>query len=105
MKVYTRLEYQMLPDGNLKLVKEESYDYSGVVAQCLRAEEGAAKNAAGTAATTAAGLGADASGELGQLSPFYSREMHAEHGFDPTQTNEMLTAAGLGAGAEAGTLT
>jgi hypothetical protein len=27
------------------------------------------------------------------------------HGFDPTQTNEMLTAAGAGTGAEAGNLT
>jgi hypothetical protein len=69
----------------------------------LRAEEGMAKNAAGTAATTAGTLGTQASGELGQLNPFLSREMHAEHLFDPTQTNEMLTAAGAGTGAGIGT--
>ena len=104
MKVYTRLEYQMLPDGNLKLVKEESYDYSGIVAQCLRAEEAAANAAAATARDTGAKLGTAAAGELGQLQPFASREMHAEHLFDPTQMNELLTHAGVGAGAEAGTL-
>src|ERR1019366_6666186 len=47
-------------------------------------------------------LGADAAGELGQVSPFFSREMKAEHGFDPTQTNEMLTAAGASTGAALG---
>src|ERR1019366_6309058 len=76
----------------------------GLEMLCLRAEEGMAKDAATTAKTTAAGLGTQAAGELGQLNPFMSREMHAEHGFDPTQMNEMLTHAGLGAGAEAGTL-
>lgn len=101
-KVYTRLEYQMLPDGNLKLVKEESYDYFGVVAQCLRAEAGAAMDAAAQAKATAAGLGQSAAGELGQVQPFYAREMHAEHAFDPTQLNEMLTAAGAGTGAATG---
>src|ERR1035437_183766 len=68
----------------------------------LRAEEGAAKAAAGTAAGVGAGLGNTAAGELGQVQPFFSREMHAEHGFDPTQLNEMLTAAGAGTGAAAG---
>lgn len=102
MKVYTRLEYQMLPDGNLKLVKEESYDYSGVVAQCLRAEAGAAMDAEKTAASTAAGLGQAAGEERGQLTPFFQREMQAKHAYDPTQLNELLTAAGAGTGAGAG---
>jgi hypothetical protein len=74
----------------------------GLEAICLRAEEGAAKAAAGTAKDVGAGLGNTAAGELGQVQPFFSREMHAEHGFDPTQLNEMLTAAGAGTGAAAG---
>jgi hypothetical protein len=103
MKVYTQLEYQMLPDGSLKLVSEKSFEYEGPVAQCLRAEQAAADSAEATARDTGAKLGTQAAGELGQLSPFLSREMHSEHGFDPSQMNEMLTAAGVGTGAAAGT--
>jgi hypothetical protein len=44
---------------------------TGLEMLCLRAEESMAKNAASTAATTAGTLGADASGELGQLSPWF----------------------------------
>lgn len=102
MKVYTRLDYQMLPDGNLKLVSEESFDYFGVVSQCLRAEEGMAKNAATTAANVGASLGQTAAGERGVIDPFYRREMQAEHAYDPTQLNELLTAAGAGIGGAAG---
>jgi hypothetical protein len=75
---------------------------TGLEMLCLRAEEGMGKAAEQNAVATAGNLGQQASGELGQLSPFYSREMHAEHGFDPTQTNEMLTQAGAGAGAGIG---
>ena len=74
----------------------------GLEATCLRAEESMAKSAAGTAANTAAGLGNQAAQEGANLNPFYSREMHAEHAYDPTQLNEMLTAAGAGAGAATG---
>ena len=102
MKTYTEIKYQMLPDGGLEFVSEKSFEYEGPVAQCLRAEEGAAKAAAGTAAGVGAGLGQTAAGELGAVQPFFSREMHAEHGFDPSQLNEMLTAAGAGTGAAAG---
>src|ERR1035437_5050040 len=102
MRVYTRLEYQMLSDGNLKLVTEESFDYSGPVAQCLRAEEGMAKTAASTAAGVGAGLGQTAAGVRGIVQPFYQREMQAEHAYDPTQLNELLTAAGAGIGGAEG---
>lgn len=102
MRVYTKIEYKILPEGGLKMVSFDAFDYEGPVAQCLRAEEGAAKAAAGTAAGVGAGLGNTATGELGQVQPFFSREMHAEHGFDPTQINEMLTAAGAGTGAAEG---
>ncbi len=104
MKVYTRLEYQMLPDGGLELISEESYSYEGPVAQCLRQQVQQATQAADTAAATGAQLGGEAQGELGVLSPFATREMQAEHAFDPNQMNEMLTAAGLGAGAGAGSV-
>jgi hypothetical protein len=70
----------------------------------LRAEEGMAKAAAGTAAGVGAQLGTTAATEGAQLNPFMSREMQAEHMFDPTQLNELLTHAGLGAGAGAGAL-
>jgi hypothetical protein len=79
--------------------------YTASIKGCfLRAEEGMAKGAAGVAGNVAAGLGSQVANEGAQLNPFFQREMHAEHLFDPTQTNEMLTAAGAGAGAGAGAL-
>ena len=74
----------------------------GLEATCLRQEEGEANAAEQTAAQTAGTLGTEAGGELGDLSPFFSREMQAKHAYDPTQMNEMLTAAGAGTGAAAG---
>jgi hypothetical protein len=68
----------------------------------LRAEEGAAKKAAGTAADVGAGLGTAAASERSFLDPTFRREASAEHLFDPTQTNELLTAAGAGIGAGEG---
>ena len=68
----------------------------------LRAEEGMAKAAAKTAAGVGAGYGATAAGEGAQLNPFFSREMQAQHAYDPTQLNEMLTAAGAGIGGATG---
>lgn len=68
----------------------------------LRAEEGAAKNAAATAATTGANLGQVSAGERARLQPFYQGEIQAEHAYDPTQINELLTAAGVGTGAALG---
>ena len=57
----------------------------------LRAEEGAAKNAASTASTVGAGLGTTAAGERSVVQPFYQREMETEHAYDPTQINELLS--------------
>ncbi len=74
----------------------------GLEATCLRAEAGAAMGAEKTAVNTAAQLGGEAGGELSALSPFYQREMTAEHAYDPTQINEMLTAAGAGTGSAMG---
>jgi hypothetical protein len=56
-----------------------------------------------TADQTAVGqYGSNAGAESAQLNPFFSSEMKARHGFDPTQTNEMLTAAEAGAGGATG---
>lgn len=76
----------------------------GLEPLCLRAEESMAKGAAATAGNTAATLGGEAGGEHAALSPFYQREMSAEHAFDPTQINELLTAAGAGTGATTGAM-
>lgn len=46
----------------------------------------------------ATGLGQQATAEGAQLNPFFTNEMTAKHGFDPNQTNEMLTAAESGSG-------
>ena len=74
----------------------------GLEALCLRQEEATANNAATTAGNVGASLGQTAAGERGVIDPFYRREMSAEHAYDPTQLNEMLTAAGAGTGAAAG---
>ena len=71
-------------------------------ATCLRAEEGAAMGAAKTAAGVGANLGQVAGQERAAVQPFYQREMTAEHAYDPTQLNELLTSAGAGVGAGVG---
>lgn len=76
----------------------------GLEATCLRAEEGMAKSAANVAGQTAATLGGEAGGEHSALTPFYQREMSAEHAFDPTQINELLTSAGASTGATTGAM-
>ena len=55
----------------------------------------AAQGAAGT-------FGANAANEGSALNPFFTQEMNAQHLFDPTQQNEMLTNAESGAGAATG---
>lgn len=75
---------------------------TGMELLCIRQITNAAAGDAATAGNTAAALGSQAGSELGQLSPFYQREMSAEHMYDPTQINELLTSAGAGAGAATG---
>jgi hypothetical protein len=74
----------------------------GLEILCIRQLQSAATDAASTASKVGANLGNQAAQEGAQLNPFYSREMHAEHAYDPTQLNEMLTAAGAGTGAAVG---
>lgn len=68
----------------------------------FRAAVNAAMGAARQAGDTATLLGGEAGGERARLDPFYAREMTAEHAYDPTQLDEMLTAAGAGTGAALG---
>lgn len=75
---------------------------TGLEMLCIRQLVNQAENAATTAGGTAAGLGSQAAGEGAALNPFYQREMSAEHAYDPTQINELLTAAGAQTGAEQG---
>lgn len=103
MKIYTHLRYETFEDFMAnKPSKSESFDYEGPVAKLDRWAQSQAKNAATTDTNTAGQLQGEAQGEHAQLSPFFSQEMHAEHGYDPTQLNELLTAAEAGSGAAAG---
>jgi hypothetical protein len=69
---------------------------------------GGSKFAPGAAANTAAAQGAvgaygqSAANEGSALNPFFTQEMNAQHLYNPTQQNEMLTAAESGAGAATG---
>lgn len=65
--------------------------FSGQAKQLYNATN-AAQGQYGTEATTAGA----------ELNPFFSQEMKATHGYNPTQLNEMLTAAEGGAGAATG---
>lgn len=103
MKVYTYLHYDNFEDFMAnKPSKSESFDYEGPVAKLDRWAQQQAKSAANTDASTASQLQGEAQGEHAQLSPFFSEEMHAQHGYNPNQINELLTAAEAGSGAAAG---
>jgi hypothetical protein len=56
-----------------------------------RGNEAAASGLAGSLGSTAATEGAT-------LNPFFAQEMRAKHSMDPTQSNELLTAAEAGSG-------
>lgn len=75
---------------------------TGLEVLCIRQAQQQASSAANTAGGTAATLGTTASGELQNTQPIFQKEENAEHAYDPTQLNEMLTAAGAGAGAATG---
>lgn len=102
MKIYTKLQFQMLPNNELMLLEAESYDYSGPLAQCDRWAQGAAQNATNNAENVAAQTGANAESEEAAVTPFLQSEMKATHGFTPGQTNELLTNELSGLGAASG---
>jgi hypothetical protein len=59
---------------------------------------GQAQNAYNAANTAAGTYGSQANGASAALTPFFTQEMNAQHSLTPGQQNEMLTAAGQGAG-------
>jgi hypothetical protein len=83
----------------------ERTPYSGPWELCDRAAQSQAKSAANTAAGVAGTEESAATNERAALTPFYRREMGAEHGFDPTQTQELLNYAGAGTGGSGATAT
>lgn len=102
MRITTRMTIDMLTG---KVLEHEFYEYDGPVALCDRSLQQSAQNNATAAGATAAGYGGAAAGIGSTLSPFYSQEMKAQHGFAPGQVNELLTAAEAGAGGAAGSIT
>jgi hypothetical protein len=68
-----------------------------------RAAQQEAKSAFRDAQGTAAEERSAADAERAQLTPFYRQEMNAQHGFNPTQTNELLDFAGATTGGEGAT--
>jgi hypothetical protein len=98
VRVTTKIVFDM--DGNV--LQHEWYEYQGPVALCDRWAQGQDKKNAGTAGDLATKSGATADTEHSTLGNFYNGELNAEHMYDPTQTNELLTAAGAGIGAASG---
>lgn len=91
MKIATKVVYQ-ITEGDIVLVEKQEYEYTGPVALCDRSAVQSSKDARDVAKNTAATAGGEADTEHGQLAPFYSNEMNAEHLFDPNQTAQLLTA-------------
>lgn len=81
---------------------ERSFDYSGPIAKLDRAAQAQAENAETTANNESAQQYSQAQAEQAQLSPFFNQEMHAQHGFTPEQTQELLTSQESGLGSAAG---
>lgn len=89
MRITTRITWDA--DGNV--VEHDHYDYSGPLALADRAAQGEFKQAQGTAATTAGEYGQGAANTRAALTPFYKREMEAQHAFTPGQLTELQSAA------------
>lgn len=99
MIVHTKTVWQLTDDPNEYLpLYDESYEYDGPLALADRAAQGQANQAQTTAANTAGQEGATAQNIQSSLLPYYKQEMNTQHGFSPTQQNEMLTYAEAGSG-------
>lgn len=107
MKITTKAQWKSMDDflAGKPADAEQSFEYSGVVGLCDRQLQAQATQNAKTAGQTAAGYGSSASADSSAVTPFYTSELKAKHGFDPTQINELLTAAEAGAGGAAGSIT
>src|ERR1035437_9019115 len=75
---------------------------TGLEVLCIRQLVQQATDAAATAGKVGAGLGQVAGSERSNLDPIYRREETAQHAYDPSQINELLTAAEAGTGAAQG---
>lgn len=97
MRVHTKLVYEWRNE-DLVLVQEEGYDYpdNAPIAKLDRWAQSQDKKNADTAGGVAANAGTSAAAEHSTLEPFYNKEINAEHLYDPTQLNEILTSAGVG---------
>lgn len=101
MRIITKAEY-IWNGTQYVLQNEEGFDYSGPLELCDRAAQAAAKAAGNQAANVATGDQIAAQSKELTLDPIFRREATAEHLFTPGQTDELLTAAGAGGGAVAG---
>lgn len=95
MRITTKITFNMLTG---EVLDHEFYDYEGPIAKCDRQLKKQATANAAEAGTAAGGYGSSATNENAELTPVLTQELKAKHGFDPSQINELLTAAGAGAG-------
>ena len=71
----------------------------------MRAAQSQAANAASAAGTQAGQYESSAQAQQANLMPFLTKRLNAEHAYSPDQLNELLTAAGAGAGGATAGLT
>lgn len=90
--------------GEYLPISKIEFEYDGPLALCDRKLQSTATTNANNAGTVAGGYGAEASQEGATLNPFASQEMKARHLYDPTQINELLTAAEAGGGGATGSI-
>jgi hypothetical protein len=91
-----------MTENGLVLVEKHEYEYCGPIALCDRSAVQAQKGLRDTDAANAAKAGGHADTEHGELAPFYSQELNAEHLFTPGQTGELLTSTMAPLGSELG---
>jgi hypothetical protein len=108
MRITTKISWNMITG---KTLEHEFYTtlgservYPAPIARLDRSAQAADKANATTAGNLGSQLGSSAQGEQATIDPFYKKEMMTEHAFDPTQTNELLTAAEAGTGGATGAL-
>lgn len=102
MRVHT---YTVIDIETGKILEDSFYDYDGPVALANRSAAGQAKTAAGQAQSTAGTLETEGQAIQSTVVPELTRELQTQHLFAPDQLNEILTAAGAGAGGATAGLT
>lgn len=99
MKIYRKIVLDMVSG---ELLHEDWYEYDGPVELCDRAAQAQAKSVAGAAGTMQGQLEGEGQAIQSKLTPQLEAELTASHSMNPTQINELLTAAGAGAGGATG---